>query len=60
MQKNTSSIIRSFNNDRELTYLSVALMAYREQLLKIEPDGWHEDLLMMDWLIKKVKEVKAL
>lgn len=47
----------SFSN-RELTYLIITLVEYKKKLLEKEPDGWYEDLLMTDFLVKKIKGVK--
>ena len=45
---------------RQLTYLILALRNYDKTLLDNEPDGWLEDSLMIEWLIKKVIEAKEL
>jgi len=45
-------------SEHELTYLTVALQEYEKTLLTTEPDGWLEDLHMVQWLLKKIREAK--
>ena len=45
-------------SSQEMTYLLIALQENRKKIINnLETaDGAHEDLLMIDWLIKKIDE----